>query len=109
MTDDLPIPDFDQLPAGDLKHRIRALELPQLHTLIAHERDHAQRTGILELLEARREQLAGGAEPSTGDPAAVAAPEGASGTSPVQPATAAEPGTPLRHGVAEQTPQRGLP
>lgn len=107
--DDLPLPDYDQLPAGDLRHRIRTLELPQIHTLIAHERDHGNRTAILEALEARREQLSAGAEPSPGDPSGASAPQGAPGGPAVRPDTAAEPNTPLRHGMAEQTPQRGRP
>jgi hypothetical protein len=67
--------------------RIRSLDEPRLGTLLEHERKHAGRTQVLELLRTRLEQVAGGAELSPGDPER----------------------TPLRRGMAEQTQSRGRP
>jgi hypothetical protein len=106
---DLPVPDFDQLPLTELRHRIRAMDERQLGTLPAHERAHGDRLPVLELLQTRLDQLADGARPSPGDPRQAPEVSGQSAGSPVQPATAAEGNTPLRHGVAGQTPSRGRP
>jgi hypothetical protein len=108
-SDELPIPDYDQLPLTELRHRIRSLEEGQLRGLFEHEEAHGNRIPVLELLHARLRELTHGAEPSSGDPAnapgATKTPHG----SPVQESTAAEPNTPLRHGVASQSPSRGRP
>jgi hypothetical protein len=40
-ADHLPLPDYDQLSLGDLRHRIRALSEDQLRLLIDHETDTA--------------------------------------------------------------------
>lgn len=108
MTD-LPLPDFDQMALGDVRHRIRALDTAALQTLLNHEAGHAARVPILEILEARLRELDAGAQPSPGDPRKAPDVDSTAGGSPVQQATAAEPGTPLRHGVAYQTPKRGRP
>jgi hypothetical protein len=80
-----------------------------LRRLFDHETEHGNRIPVLEILHARLKELHDGAEPSGGDqsnaPGVTPTPAG----SPVQEATAAEPGTPLRHGVASQTPSRGKP
>jgi hypothetical protein len=106
-SDELPIPDYDQLSLPDLRHRVRSLEEGPLRRLFDHETEHGNRIPVLEVLHARLKELHGGAEPSGGDqsnaPGVTPTPAG----SPVQEATAAEPGTPLRHGVASQTPSRG--
>ncbi|UJW30438.1 hypothetical protein L3Q67_35365 [Saccharothrix sp. AJ9571] len=105
MTDS--IPDFDQLPLGAVKDRVRSLTAPALRELIEHEERHGNRLPVLEILRSRLEQLDAGAQPTGGDPTrAPGAAKHAHG-SPVQEATAAESTTPLRHGMAEQTPQRG--
>jgi hypothetical protein len=106
---DLPIPDYDQLPLTDLRHRIRALDEPQLRAVFDHETAHGNRIPVLEVLHARLKELTHGAEPSSGDPANAPGVTGTPGGSPVQESTAAEPNTPLRHGVAAQTPTRGRP
>lgn len=108
MTD-LPLPDFDQLALGDVLHRIRALDASQLQELLVHEAGHAARVPVLEILEARMRELDAGAEPSGGDPRNAPGIEPTPGGSPVQQSTAAQANTPLRHGVASQTPKRGLP
>ena len=106
---DLPVPDFDQLPLTELRHRIRSLDEQRLRTLLDHERAHGDRLPVLELLQTRLDQLADGAQPSAGEPQQAPEVSGHSTGSPVQPATAAEGNTPLRHGVAGQTPSRGRP
>jgi hypothetical protein len=106
---ELPLPDYDQLSIGDLRHRIRSLEAEQLRAVADHERAHANRVPVLEILDARLADLAAGAEPAPGDPSRAPGVTGSPGGSPVQPTTAAESNTPLRHGMAEQTPSRGRP
>ncbi|MFF5720274.1 hypothetical protein [Streptomyces buecherae] len=100
---DLPLPDYDGLPLGELQHRVRALDATELRTLLAYEQDHGQRTAVVELLTARLEQLASGAEPTGADPAAPRpqAPPRRAG-SPVSPATSTEPIHPPPHGTPEQ-------
>jgi hypothetical protein len=107
--EELPLPEFDQLSLGDLRHRIRSLNAEQIRALIEHERQHAIRPAVLVQLGARLDELAAGATPSAGDPSRTPKVAGSAGGSPVQPATAAENATPLRHGVAEQTSSRGRP
>jgi hypothetical protein len=108
-SEELPLPDYDQLNLGNLRHRIRSLDEDSLRTVLNHECAHAARVPVLEILEARLRELEAGAEPSPGDPSRAPRVEGTPGGSPVQQSTAAEGTTPLRHGVAQQTPNRGLP
>src|SRR3954465_5762869 len=100
---ELPLPDYDQLPLNELRHRIRALDEGQLRRLFEHEEAHGNRIPLLELLHARLRELKHGGGPSRGGlgktPGAARTPH----ASPVKESTAAEPGTPLRHGVAAQT------
>jgi hypothetical protein len=109
MAHDLPLPDYDQLALGDLQHRVRSLDEDQLAALIDHERAHGDRVGVLEILRTRLEQLHSGAQPSPGEPSRTPEVTGTKGGSTVAQSTAAEPNTPLRHGVAAQTPTRGRP
>jgi hypothetical protein len=109
MADTLPLPDYDQLALADLRHRIRALDEGQLTRVLEHERAHGDRVPVLEVLRARLDELRAGAEPSGGDPSRTPEVSGPEGGSPVQESTAAQPNTPLRHGVAYQTPARGKP
>ncbi|KWX56625.1 hypothetical protein [Mycobacterium sp. NAZ190054] len=106
---DLPLPDYDQLTIGDLQHRIRSLTETELQAVLTHEAGHAARVPVLEVLEARLRELQDGAEPSSGDPRRAPEVQSTPGGSPVQESTAAQANTPLRHGVANQTPNRGLP
>jgi hypothetical protein len=106
---DLPLPDYDQVPLGDLRHRIRSLDEAGVRTLADHERAHGDRVPVLQLLDARLAELRDGAEPAPGDPRQAPPVHGTPGGSPVSEATATSGGTPLRHGVAGQTPRRGRP
>jgi hypothetical protein len=104
---ELPIPDYDHLPVGSLQHRLRALDETALVRLAAYEREHANRLNVLNLIQARREQLAGGASPSDGDPAAVK-PELAPGPdtgSRVSPETSGPPMNPPSQGVPSNPAQ----
>ncbi|MQA12322.1 MAG: hypothetical protein GEU98_28075 [Pseudonocardiaceae bacterium] len=106
----LPLPDYDELPLASLRHQIRALDSGQLHALLEHERAHADRTPVEEMLTARLDQLADGATPSGGDQQAGSArPESTPAGSPVSPASAAQPTGPLRNARPEQTPGRDRP
>jgi hypothetical protein len=106
---ELPLPDYDQLPLGELRHRIRALDEPALRALFEHETQHGNRVPVLEVLHGRLRELTHGAEPSGGNPANAPGVTHTPAGSRVQESTAADAGTPLRHGVANQTPSRGRP
>jgi hypothetical protein len=101
MTDtDLPLPDFDHLPLGNLAERIRPLDRTQLQALLDHEQAHGDRLPVLEVLRHRAEALDAGAEPSGSVPHdlpevadGVAAPEQ------VSPDTAGPTINPPSHGV----------
>jgi hypothetical protein len=86
---ELPIPDFDHLPLGDVSSRIRSLTIDQLNTLVDFELTHAARVPILQVLGTRRQELAAGARPTDGDPQAwdPQRPPAPDGGSTVQPAT----------------------
>jgi hypothetical protein len=105
--DDLPLPNYDQLPLGSLQHRIRSLDDAQLRKLIEHERAHGHRAPVLQVLTARLDQLEHGAEPSGGDQRNAPEVTGTAGGSPVDPSHSPSGNTPLRHGVYHQTPARG--
>ncbi|MGI5350850.1 hypothetical protein ACQEU8_22115 [Streptomyces sp. CA-250714] len=99
----LPLPDYDQLPAGSVEHRIRSLGSDDVRRLLEYEQAHADRTQVKQTLTARLDQLESGAQPSPGDPNAPGPdiPSDTPGGSPVSPASAAEPEEPLRHGKHE--------
>jgi hypothetical protein len=106
MSDEFPIRDYDQLAVGDLRHRIRSLSRGELQQVLDHERDHAGRPQVTQWLTARLDELTNGVQPAGGDqrnaPGATDTPV----TPPVSPAHSPDDRTPLRHGVAEQTPGR---
>jgi hypothetical protein len=107
VTDELPLTDYDQLPLGDLKHRIRSLSEDELQRVRDHEREHGDRTPVLQVIDARLEELGRGAEPAPGDQRNAPRVSGAAGQSSVSPEHSPDGNTPLRHGVYEQTPARG--
>lgn len=100
------IPEYDDLPLGTLQHRIRALDADELGSVIEYERQHANRTPVLQLLQARLDALHDGAEPSRGSQENVPEADSGRAGSPVQPSTAAELHTPLRNAQSGQTPKR---
>lgn len=103
----LPLPDYDQMSLGDIRHRIRSLDEDGLNQILTHEAGHAARVPVFEIVEARLREIQAGAQPSGGDPTRAPDISGTAGGSPVREATAAPANTPLRHGVANQTPKRG--
>ncbi|WP_243791842.1 hypothetical protein [Saccharopolyspora gloriosae] len=101
---ELPLPDYDELPLGTLRHRMRALNADELRTLLDHEREHADRTPVIALLTSRLDELAQGATPSPGSQEEM--PEVAEHKrtgSPVTPSGPAEPGRSTGHGTVGQT------
>jgi hypothetical protein len=72
-SDELPLPDYDELSLAVLRHRIRTLDVAALCTLLNHECGHASRVPVLELLEGRLRELEHGAKPSGGAPADIPA------------------------------------
>ncbi|WP_151773890.1 hypothetical protein [Streptomyces abyssomicinicus] len=105
--DDLPLPDYDQLPLGSLESRVRSLTSDQVETLLEHEKDHGRRVPATQVLSARLDQLRNGAEPTAGDPSGLRPEQGhAAGGSPVSPRTSAQPHNPPPHGTPDQ---RGKP
>ncbi|OII69780.1 MULTISPECIES: hypothetical protein [unclassified Streptomyces] len=105
---DLPLPDYDQLPAGSLEHRIRSLRPDEVARLLKYEHEHADRPPVVQLLASRKRQLEEGAQPSGGDPGAYRPEQSQRGRggSPVSPATSPEPSSPPPHGTPDQ---RGKP
>lgn len=107
MTEhNLPLPDYDELPMGSLQHRVRALDTGDIQVLLEHERAHANRVPVIELLTNRLEDLRRGAQPSSGDQ--TQAPEAPADTpkgSPVSPTGPAEHGRPTGHGTRSSTGQ----
>ncbi|MFB7593669.1 hypothetical protein [Streptomyces sp. NPDC056160] len=64
----LPLPDHDRLPLGSLERRVRCLTAEEVGELIAHERTHADRVPVTEVLTGRLRQLQSGARPAPGGP-----------------------------------------
>lgn len=103
MTEDdkLPIPDYARLPVGALTSRIRSLDAEGLQTLLDHERGHANRIQVVQIMQNRLSSLKEGAQPSGGDPAAPAAddPTRAASGGKVSEATSGPPVNPPSQGV----------
>lgn len=104
-SNDLPLPDYDDLPLGSVESRIRSLDEEGLSALVDYERAHANRAPVLTIMEARRQQLREGATPSEGSQDVrpeVAPPPGAgTGSDPTStgPATSPPPhGNPAQPG-----------
>ncbi len=55
--DDLPLDGFDELSLGAMRAKARGLGIPELESLLDHERTHGRRDGVLSLLETRIAQL----------------------------------------------------
>jgi len=98
--DQLPLPDYDHLPAGSLHSRVRSLDVDAVGQLLAYEKAHANRLAMVAVLEHRLQELRDGAPTTHGDPTAVApeSPPGEPGGSAVSPATEGPPVNPPSHG-----------
>ena len=66
--DDLPLPDYDHLPAQALRQRIRNLDREAVALLRSYEREHADRLPVVQVLEQRLEEVSAGV-PLGDDPA----------------------------------------
>ena len=67
--DSLPLPDDDHLPVPALAQRVRTLDAAGVQALLDYENAHGHRLPVTQVLQERLDELAGGAEPSGGDPA----------------------------------------
>lgn len=52
-----PVENYDGLPTGEIKHRIKALSPPELDKLLHYEHTHADRPAVTRLIESRRKEL----------------------------------------------------
>ena len=97
--DQLPLPDYDHLPVGNLASHISALTEDQVGQLVDYERAHGNRLPVLQVLEHRLNALREGAEPSGSIPERIPELGGGAGSgSPVSPATSGPPINPPSHG-----------
>ncbi len=97
---ELPLPDYDELPLGSLRHRMRALTEDEVGLLLEHEREHANRVPVIELLRSRLDELGQGATPSSGSQTEMPEVSGHKRAgSPVTPEGPRETGRPTPHGT----------
>ncbi|MDP9417000.1 MAG: hypothetical protein M3P48_04035, partial [Actinomycetota bacterium] len=73
---ELPLHDYDHVPLATLASRVRTLDVTGLGAVLGYEREHGNRLPVVQVLEARLDQLRNGAEPSAGS-ATAATPEAA--------------------------------
>lgn len=100
----LPLADYDELPEGTLRHRIRSLNEDEMRVLLEHERNHANRVPVLELLDERLEELQQGATPTGGaEETPFDVPGQKSKGSTVGPTGPRETGRPKEHGTKPRT------
>ncbi|PPG41874.1 hypothetical protein C5C41_11905 [Rathayibacter sp. AY1E9] len=104
MTDtpsreELPLPDWNDIPLATLAERIRPLDEAGLGALLAYEEAHGHRLPVTTILHSRLEQLRGGAEPTGSVPESLPEVSRSSSGSPVSPATSGPPINPPSHGV----------
>lgn len=97
--DQLPLPDYDHIPLGNLEARITALDRPQLDQLLRYEREHGNRLPVVNILERRAAALESGAEPGGSVPERLPEVSQGHGGSKVTPATAGPPQNPPFEGV----------
>jgi hypothetical protein len=101
--DELPLPDYDNLPVGSIESRIRTLGEQGVRRLYDYEKEHADRVQVVQILRNRLVALnSGEAEPSGGDPGAgapEAGPEPAGGSK----------ASPATQGPAQNPPSQGVP
>ena len=107
MTDDrqsLPMPDYDHLSVEALQHRIRSLDESGLRALLGYEREHGDRVHVTQVIQARLDQLASGAEPSGGSASTPNdSPAGAPQDTPGRVSPSAAPSPPIN------PPSQGVP
>ena len=98
--EDLPLPDFDHIPLGNLAEHLVPLDRDQLGVLLEHETAHGDRLPVLEALRHRIEALDAGAEPIGSVPSELPEVSGGTPAPPeVSPATAGPKINPPSQGV----------
>jgi hypothetical protein len=106
--DELPLPDFDHMTVGQLRGRLRTLDLLSLVQLREYEEAHANRIQIVAMLNNRIAKVQATATEDTdsgspqttsaGAPDATATATATAADSRVTPATAGPPVDPPAHG-----------
>lgn len=104
MSEQLPLHDYDELPLETVRHRARALSRAEVQQLVDHERAHANRVLVIEILTHRLDELDAGASPSQGSQEEMPEvpghqPKG----SPVTPGGPRGKGRPVAHGTSSET------
>jgi hypothetical protein len=97
MTEELPLPGYDELPLGSLAARIRTLDADGVRRLVEYEKAHADRPAALAVLGRRAAELAAGAEPTGGSPRGWQ-PERQPARKPASAVTEGPPQNPPSHG-----------
>lgn len=64
--DNLPLADYDHLPISALRDRIRSLTSEEIEQLLTYEQAHGDRLPVVNIMQARLEQLEAGAIPTSG-------------------------------------------
>jgi hypothetical protein len=100
---DLPLRDYDHLPASAVGQRIRSLTSDQLDQLLDYERAHADRPAVTQVMRTRLAELEDGAVPSSGgQQAGPDWPEPPAGRQAAGPETTGPPSSPPPHGEPAQ-------
>ncbi|KQQ22006.1 hypothetical protein ASF48_01885 [Rathayibacter sp. Leaf299] len=97
--EDLPLPDWNDIPLGTVAERIRPLDEEGVVALLSYEEAHGDRAPITTILRSRLAQLREGAEPAGRVPESLPETSQGSTGSPVSPATSGPPINPPSHGV----------
>lgn len=104
MSEQLPLHDYDELPLETVRHRVRSLQRTQVQQLVDHERAHANRVLMLEILTNRIDELDAGAIPSQGSQEEMPEVRGHQPSgSPVTPGGPRGKGRPAKHGTISET------
>jgi hypothetical protein len=97
--DELPLPDYDHIPLGNLASHIKALDERGIIQLLSYEHEHGNRLPVTQVLESRLQALRNGAEPTGSIPDQMPeVSEGHTGSQ-VTPETSGPPINPPSHGV----------
>lgn len=105
MTDDLPLPDYDDLPTNAIGSRARTLDKQGVQTLLDYEEAHAARPAVVQLLTHRIDELDQGAPPTSGSPLAEAPEAGQPGGGGQAEVKEGPPVNPPSHGTPENPAQ----
>ena len=59
-SENLPLPNYDELSLASIRARLRGLDVSQLRVLLDHEAANAERAEVLRMFERRIEKLEAG-------------------------------------------------